>query len=98
MGGGAVVGITGQLKWPGVGRKTHSVLEDFEEEPMCIWRPNQAKCVNTRYAPISISRQVCKSKRSIVHIEHTTEDLKEGSVGECLYWVASDSSGGMGPS
>ena len=37
----------------------------------------------------------CKSERSIVYIEHV-EDFEEGSMGEFLCRVVSDSSGGMG--
>ena len=59
--GGAGDGRTGSLKWPGAGKKTHSVLEGFEEDPMCIWRPNQEKWVKTRFAPISSSHRVAKA-------------------------------------
>ena len=55
------VGSAVDLKWPGVGKKTHSVLESFDLEPMCIFNPKRIKCWNTRLDPIYMYLLVSKA-------------------------------------
>ena len=52
--GSAVDVDVGNLKWPGAGGKTHSVLEGFDLEPMCTCNPKRLKCLNTRFDHVSI--------------------------------------------
>ena len=53
--GNAVDVSVGNLKWPGAGKKTHSVLEGFDLEPMCICNPKRLKCLDTRLDTDSVS-------------------------------------------
>ena len=46
-------GRVGKVKYPDVGKKTHSVFEGFFSFPMCISNPNFAKCRKNRGIPIS---------------------------------------------
>ena len=46
-------GRAGKLKYPGVGKKTHSVFEGLFSFPMCISNPNFAKCHRIRGMSVS---------------------------------------------
>ena len=48
-------GRVGKVKYPGVGKKMHSVFEGFFF-PMCISNPNFAKCRRSRGMPVSTTR------------------------------------------
>ena len=43
----------GKVKYPGVGKETHSVFESLFSFPMCISNPNFAKCRRSRGVPVS---------------------------------------------
>ena len=46
-------GRVGKVKYPGVGKKTHSVFEGLFSFPMCISNPNFSKCRKSRGVPVS---------------------------------------------
>ena len=46
-------GRVGKVKYPGVGKKTHSVFEGLFFFPMCISNPNFTKCRRIRGVPVS---------------------------------------------
>ena len=46
-------GRVGKVKYPGVGKKTHSVFEGFFFFLMCISDPNFANCCRSRGMPVS---------------------------------------------
>ena len=59
---GSAVGVgVSSLKLQGSGKKTHSVLESFDLEPMCICNPKRLKCWNTRLDHVSTSFLVSKA-------------------------------------
>ena len=49
------------LKLPAAGENTHSVLEIFDLDTICICNPKRLKCWNTRLDPISVSFLVSKA-------------------------------------
>ena len=54
--GSVTEGSGGGLKYPGAGKKTHSVFGVLFAFPTCISSPNRSNCLCTTYAPISRSR------------------------------------------
>ena len=46
-------GMVEKVKYPGVGKNTHSVLEFLFFLPICIFKPNCPKCHKIRGIPIS---------------------------------------------
>ena len=46
-------GRVGKVKYPGVGKKKHSVFEGFFFFPMCISNPKFSKCRRSRGMPFS---------------------------------------------
>ena len=46
-------GRVGKVKYPGVGNKTYSIFEGLLSFPMCISKPNFAKCHRSRGMPVS---------------------------------------------
>ena len=74
-------GRVGKVKYPGVGKKTHSVFEGLFYFPMCISNPNFAKCRKSRGDTNFQLVSRFEDKSSVIDVEHT-EELEERSTVE----------------